>query len=264
MNKNNLTPFKFKNEIKNITEIEEEIMNEWINNKIFEKSLKRGNKSFVFYDGPPFATGTPHYGHLLAGTIKDIICRHNTLKGYNVERKAGWDTHGIPIEMLIEKKLKREHNIELKEDIIKYGIKKYNDECRNIVMSCVEDWIYTTNRIGRWIDFVNDYKTMDINFMESEWWVFKELYNKNLVYNGYKIMHYSLGAKTQLSNSEANMNYKEKNVDSLYVEFPIIKNNNKKDKFNDCNLLIWTTTTWTLPSNLTICINPKIKYIKLL
>ena len=238
----------------NNQEIEKNILNLWKINETFEKSLQKTKKYpiFTFYDGPPFATGLPHYGHILAGTIKDIICRYATMKNNYVPRRAGWDAHGLPIEYEIEKKL----GIKTKSQVIDYGIGNYNKECESIVMRCADQWKYTINRIGRWIDFDNDYKTMDTNFMESVWWVFKELWKKDLVYKGFKIMPYSNACNTPLSNFEAKSNYKDIHERSVIVTFPLVNENNTF-------FLVWTTTPWTLPSNIALCVNPNIIYVKL-
>lgn len=159
---------------------------------------------FTFYDGPPFATGTPHYGHICAGTIKDVVCRYASQTGHYVSRRFGWDCHGLPVEYEIDKAL----NITDKRQVIEMGIEKYNNECRSIVMRYSSEWEHVVNRFGRWIDFKNDYKTLDINFMESVWYVFKTLFNKGLVYRGRKIMPYSNAVHTVLSNFEVQLNYK--------------------------------------------------------
>eukprot|EP01083_Nonionella_stella_P278376 946667_1 len=164
---------------------EEKIIEYWRKINAFETQLEKSknNKPYTFYDGPPFATGKPHYGHILAGTIKDVICRYATMTGHYVERRFGWDCHGLPVEYEIEKKL----GIETREDVMKIGIKKYNQECRGIVMRCASDWETTVERMGRWIDFKNDYKTLDKSYMESVWWVFRQLHDKNLVYRDFKV-----------------------------------------------------------------------------
>lgn len=186
---------------------EERILSYWKEINAFEQSnkLNEGNKRFSFYDGPPFATGTPHYGHILASTIKDIIPRYANMNGMYVERRFGWDTHGLPVEHEIDKKL----GITGKEDVMAMGIAKYNEECRSIVMRYAHAWKDTIGRLGRWIDFENDYKTLYPEFMESVWWVFKQLYEKDSVYRGLRVMPYSTGCTTPLSNFEAQQNYKE-------------------------------------------------------
>lgn len=234
----------------NFVENEEATLQSWNDNKIFKESLdKNKNKEkFIFYDGPPFATGSPHYGHILAGAIKDTICRHAQMKGYYVERRAGWDCHGLPIEYEIEKTL----GIKNYDEIINFGIKNYNDECRKIVMRCADEWKETIGRFGRWIDFENDYKTMNTSYMESIWWCFKQLWEKNLVYRGFKVMPYSTACGTALSNFEAKSNYKLVNEESIIVKF--------KDETGNINYLVWTTTPWTLPCNMALCVNSKIEY----
>lgn len=234
----------------NFVKTEEEIYKLWNENNIFKKSLdkNKNNKNFVFYDGPPFATGSPHYGHILAGAIKDSICRHAQFKGFNVERVAGYDCHGLPIEYEIEKKL----GIKNYDEIMKFGIKNYNDECRKIVMRCADDWKDTISRFGRWIDFDNDYKTMNVSYMESIWWCFKQMWEKNLVYQGFKVMPYSTACGTPLSNFEAKSNYKLVNEESIIVKF--------KDTEKDIFYLVWTTTPWTLPCNMALCVNSNIEY----
>jgi isoleucyl-tRNA synthetase len=241
---------------------EKEILNFWDQNEIFKKSLElsRDKESYVFYDGPPFATGLPHYGHILASTIKDIIPRYKTQNGYFVERRWGTDCHGLPIEYEIEKIL----NIKTKEEVLKLGIDKYNQECRNIVFRYKKEWENTIGRLGRWVDFKNDYKTLDKNFMESVWNVFSKLYKKNLIYKGSKIMPYSTGCTTPLSNFEANSNYKKILDSSLVVKFKIKNPYIISDKIDDTEnifLLVWTTTPWTLPTNLALCINEGLEYI---
>ena len=234
----------------NFVETEEEIYKSWNDNNIFKKSLdkNKNNKNFVFYDGPPFATGSPHYGHILAGAIKDSICRHAQLKGFNVERVAGWDCHGLPIEYEIEKKL----GIKNYDEILNFGIENYNNECRKIVMRCADEWKDTISRFGRWIDFDDDYKTMDVSYMESIWWCFKQMWDKNLVYQGFKVMPYSTACGTPLSNFEAKSNYKLVNEESIIVKF--------KDSDKDIFYLVWTTTPWTLPCNMALCVNSNIEY----
>ena len=233
--------------------MEEETLVHWKNIDVFHTSLKQsmGRKMFSFYDGPPFATGLPHYGHILAGTIKDIVCRYAHQTGHHVERRFGWDCHGLPIEFEIEKKL----GIKSSHDVQKMGIKAYNAECRSIVTRFVNEWEQIVTRCGRWIDFKNDYKTMNLSYMESVWWVFKQLHEKNMVYRGYRVMPYSTSCTTPLSNFEANMNYKDVSDPSAMVTFPLIGVDNT-------HFLAWTTTPWTLPSNLALVVNPAFDYVK--
>lgn len=232
---------------------EEKTQQFWEENKAFEKSLllSAGKKPYIFYDGPPFATGLPHYGHILAGTIKDVVTRWAHQSGYHVERRFGWDCHGLPVEYEIDKKL----DIKGPEDVKKMGIAAYNNECRKIVMRYSSEWRSIVNRLGRWIDFDNDYKTLYPSFMESVWWVFQQLYYKGLVYRGVKVMPYSWACNTPLSNFESGQNYKEVIDPTVIVSFPL-------EDDPQVSLLAWTTTPWTLPSNVALCVNPKEIYVK--
>lgn len=253
------------------SEIEQKILKFWQENKIFEKSLKRGitqierrqtrkksknyklkAKSFVFYDGPPFANGLPHYGHILASIIKDVIPRYQTMKGKRVERRWGWDCHGLPVEFEVEKEL----GLKTKKDIEKFGIEKFNEVARNSVLKYEADWKKIIPRIGRWVDMENAYKTMDADYMESILWVFKSLYEKGLIYEGYKSMHICPRCETTLSNFEVTLNYKEIEDLGITVKFEL------EDEPNTF-VLAWTTTAWTLPGNVALAINPKFEYIKI-
>jgi isoleucyl-tRNA synthetase len=237
----------------NFAKEEEATLELWKKLNVFENSLRlsKGRPKFSFYDGPPFATGLPHYGHILAGTIKDIVTRYAHQTGFYVERRFGWDTHGLPVEYEIDKTL----DIKGPDDIAKMGIAAYNKECRNIVMRYAAEWENIINRTGRWIDFKNDYKTMYPWYMESIWWVFKQLYNKGLVYQGIKVMPYSIGCNTPLSNFESGQNYKDVVDPSIVVTFPLLDE-------PGVSLLAWTTTPWTLPSNLALCANPTFEYVE--
>ncbi len=233
--------------------MEHSILEFWDNHKVFEESIAKtaGNDPYTFYDGPPFATGLPHHGHLLASTIKDIIPRYQTMKGYFVERRFGWDCHGLPIEHEINKQL----NMDASEAVKELGVAGYNKACRNIVMRYREQWYKTVNRIGRWVDFENDYKTMDSDFMESVWWAFNQLWDKGLIYHGTKVVPYSTVLETPLSNFEASSNYQDVQDPSVVVKFHCPSTHDY--------LLIWTTTPWTLPSNLAIAVNPTLTYLKI-
>ena len=237
----------------NFSEIENNILKFWGKNKIFEQTLDktRNNDQFVFYDGPPFATGLPHYGHILPGTIKDIIPRYQTMKGKYVERVWGWDCHGLPVENLIEQEL----NLNSKQDIIKYGIDNFNEACRKSVLRYTAEWEKTIDRMGRWVDFKNAYKTMDSQYMESIWWVFKTLWDKGLIYEGFKILPYCYRCATPLSNFETNLGYKDVQDPAITVAFQL------KDQPNTY-MLAWTTTPWTLPSNLALAVGEDINYVK--
>lgn len=233
---------------------EENVLALWNEIDAFHRSMEltKDKPEFSFFDGPPFATGTPHYGHILASTIKDIVPRYATMTGHHVERRFGWDTHGVPIEHIIDKKL----GIKGKEDVFKYGLDNYNNECRAIVMTYADEWRKTIGRLGRWIDFDNDYKTMYPSFMESVWWAFKQLHEKGQVYRGFRVMPYSTGLTTPLSNFEAQQNYKDVNDPAVTIGFNVIGQEKTK-------LVAWTTTPWTLPSNLALCVNPEFEYVKI-
>ncbi|MDR2539756.1 MAG: isoleucine--tRNA ligase [Chlamydiales bacterium] len=235
-------------------EREERILAFWKSQNIFEKSVdqNRSNPVFSVYDGPPFATGLPHYGHILAGTIKDVIPRYKTMQGYFVPRRFGWDCHGLPVENEIEKakELSGASCIEI------FGISSFNEECRNIVMRYTKEWEYTVMRMGRFVSFTDTWRTMDLSFMESVWWVFAQLYQKGLVYEGYKVMPFSAQLGTPLSNFEANLNYKEVDDPSLTVLFSLVDEPNT-------SFVVWTTTPWTLPSNLAIMVHENFDYVKI-
>ena len=232
---------------------EERILKLWEKEQIFKKSVenRKGQKLFSSYDGPPFATGLPHYGHILAGTIKDVVLRYKTMQGFYLPRRFGWDCHGLPVENEIEKA----QGLGGAPSIEKFGIGNFNEECRSIVLRFTEEWKKTVNRMGRWVDFDQTYKTMDPKFMESVWWVFSQLWEKGLVYEGYKVMPYSAKLGTPLSNFEANLNYREVDDPSLTVTMPLSGEENT-------SLLVWTTTPWTLISNLAVIVNPKMRYVK--
>ncbi|KAI5387971.1 isoleucine--tRNA ligase, cytoplasmic [Lathyrus oleraceus] len=233
---------------------EETILDFWSRIDAFhtQLALTKDKPEYIFYDGPPFATGLPHYGHILAGTIKDIVTRYQSMTGHHVTRRFGWDCHGLPVENEIDKKL----GIKKREDVLKLGIGVYNEECRSIVTRYVSEWENVITRTGRWIDFKNDYKTMDLKFMESVWWVFSQLYAKNLVYKGFKVMPYSTGCKTPLSNFEAGQNYKDVSDPEVFMTFPVLGDP------HGASFVAWTTTPWTLPSNLALCINANFTYLK--
>ena len=235
-----------------IAKQEEAILQFWDEAKVFQRSMEpQGKKTYSFYDGPPFATGLPHYGHLLAGVLKDVVPRYWTMKGYTVPRRFGWDCHGLPVEYEINKA----HKIESRKDILKMGVANYNAACRGIVKRYSEDWKTTVRRVGRWVDMENPYFTMDVEFMQSVWWVFQELFKKGLIYEGYKVVPYSVGISTPLSNFEANLNYKMVQDPALTVMFKIVNEPNT-------HLLAWTTTPWTLPSNLALAVGLDIDYVR--
>jgi len=236
-----------------IAEREEEILKFWQENKIFEKSLEKPapNGNFIFFDGPPFATGLPHYGHILPGTIKDIIPRYQTMRGKRVPRRWGWDCHGLPIENLVEKEL----GLSSKKDIEIFGVEKFNKAARNMVMRYADEWKKIIPRVGRWVDMEDDYKTMDTTYTESVWWSFKNLYDKGLIYKSFKSMHICPHCETTLSNFEINQGYKDITDISVYIKFSVVGE-------DDTYFLAWTTTPWTLPGNVALAINKNTTYVK--
>lgn len=238
------------NENFSFVEAELKILKFWKEKDIFKKSLEqtKSKAPYIFYDGPPFATGLPHHGHLVGSTLKDIIPRYFTMKGMYVSRRFGWDCHGLPIEHEIDKKL----GMSAQDAVAKLGVKKYNDECRAIVSRYVSEWEKTVDRIGRWVDFKNDYKTMDATFMESVWWVFKQVWDKGLIYEGTKIVPFSTALGTGLSNFEASSNYQDVQDPAVTILFKL--------ENEDAFISAWTTTPWTLPSNLGLCVNKEIDY----
>lgn len=255
-------------------ELERGILQYWKEEDIFKRSIRNRSKNegdllegpkgskeeiFSFYDGPPFATGLPHYGHILAGTIKDVIPRFQTMRGKKVERRFGWDCHGLPIENLIEK----ENNLQSKKDIEAIGVKAFNDLCRASVQRYVGEWRKTVDRMGRWVDMDHDYRTMDPEFMESIWWGFKGLADKKLIYEGHKPMHICPRCVTPLSNFEVTQGYKDITDQSAYVQFELKMDNGKLTMNKGKTFLIaWTTTPWTLPGNLFLAVHPKVEYVK--
>ncbi|MBR3813169.1 MAG: isoleucine--tRNA ligase [Spirochaetaceae bacterium] len=249
----------------NFPEQEEKVLKFWEKNDIFKKSIsqREGAPEYVFYDGPPFATGLPHFGHFLPSTIKDIIPRYQTMKGKKVERRFGWDCHGLPVENLIEKEL----GLNSKTDIEKYGVDKFNEACRSSVLRYTKEWQETITRLGRWVDFEHDYKTMNPDYMESIWWVFKSLWDKGLIYEGHYILPTCPRCATPLSNHElAQGGYKDVHDPAITIRFKVTEAGPKAkdpDMANGCTyLLAWTTTPWTLPSNLGLTMGPDIDYVK--
>ena len=227
--------FKKIESLKTLAPQEEVILDFWEQNKIFKKSItsKKEENTYFFYDGPPFATGTPHYGHILAGTIKDVIPRYYTMQGYRIERRFGWDCHGLPVEFEAEKQLE----LKGKYDIEKIGINKYNEYCRSIVLKYSKEWEYIVKRMGRWVDLENAYCTMDLNFMESVWWVFSTLWKKKLIYNSGKIVPYSARLATPLSNFEVNLAYKNVEDPSIIVRFEVAKYGEELFSYLDNNTM---------------------------
>lgn len=231
-------------------EVEKEILKFWEDNNTFEKSVhnRDGAAEFVFYDGPPFANGTPHYGHIMVSYVKDVVARYQTMNGKKVERRLGWDCHGLPAEMSAEKQL----GVSGRKQIETFGVEKFNDFCRSDVLKYSGIWVDMFKRIGRWVDFNHDYKTMDLPFMESVINNFKQLYEKGLVYEDYRVLPYSWAAETPLSNFEVNQGYQDKTDNAITVMFKLE---------NGMNVLVWTTTPWTLPSNLMLAVGNDIDYV---
>lgn len=236
---------------------EEEILKFWKENQIFEKTLAKDapKGEFVFYDGPPFATGLPHYGHIVASVIKDVIPRYFTMRGYYVPRVWGWDCHGLPIENIVEKELGFKH----KKDIKEFGVAKFNEACRERVLTYASEWEKVIPRIGRWADMKNAYRTMDKPFMESVWWVFKQIYDKGLVYEDYRSMHICPRCETTLSQQEVSEGYKDVKDIAVTVKFKL-KNPEKIGLSGDVFMLAWTTTPWTLPGNVALAVNAGVIY----
>ncbi|MEI6210473.1 MAG: isoleucine--tRNA ligase [bacterium] len=236
---------------------EREVLAFWEQHGTFQKSLSknRGLREYIFYDGPPFATGLPHYGHLLAGTIKDIVPRYQTMRGFHVARRFGWDCHGLPIEALAQEAL----GISGAHEIRTYGVDKFNEQCRSMVLRYVAEWRKTVARMGRWVDFDNDYKTMDPAFMETVWWMIRQLWEQGRIYKSYRIMPYSWKLNTPLSNFEAGSNYKDVQDPAITCRLRVTQG--APADWGETYLLIWTTTPWTLPGNLGVCAGPEIDYL---
>ncbi len=243
-----------------LADLELQTLKFWDDNHIFEKSVeaRKDCQPFVFFDGPPFATGLPHYGHLLAGTIKDVIPRYQTMRGRYVPRTFGWDCHGLPIESLAQKAL----NLNGAPDILAAGVDKFNEQCRSMVQTYVSEWKNTVRRMGRWVDFDHGYKTMDATFMESVWWVFKQLWEQGRVYKAHRIVPYSWKLTTPLSNSEASANYKDVQDPTVTVRMKVRSWPTPMPELDGFTsyVVIWTTTPWTLPSNLAACVGPDLDY----
>jgi isoleucyl-tRNA synthetase len=238
-------------------EVEQGILAFWKGDDTFQASIDQRSKEneFVFYDGPPFANGLPHYGHLLTGYAKDMVPRYKTMRGFRVERRFGWDTHGLPAEVEAERQL----GISGRLEIEKFGIQKFNDTCKTSVLKYTEDWRTYVTRQARWVDFDNDYKTLDKDYTESVIWAFKELHNKGLIYEGFKVLAYCWRCETPLSNHELRMDdevYKNRQDQTVTVTFPILEG----QRFAGVKLLAWTTTPWTLPTNFALAVGPEIEY----
>ena len=232
---------------------EEQILAFWEEGQHFARSVaeRPEDKPFIFYDGPPFASGLPHYGHLLASIIKDVVPRYWTMRGFRVERRFGWDCHGLPVENEVEQQL----GLKSRLDILDYGVDKFNESCRDVVLRYTGEWQRFIQRVGRWVDWSNQYRTMDPEFMESVWWVFKTLWDKELIYEGYKSLAYCPRCSTPLSNFEVNQGYQDTQDPSVTIRFKV----QGEDKLS---ILAWTTTPWTLPSNMGLAVGRDIDYVR--
>src|SRR5215207_6151727 len=242
-------------------EIEERVLKYWDEDGTFVASVENreaganGSNEFVFYDGPPFANGLPHYGHLLTGYVKDIVPRYQTMRGRRVERRFGWDTHGLPAELEAMSQL----GIKTKEEILQLGIETFNAKCRDSVMKYTDDWRAYVTRQARWVDFDNDYKTLDPTFMESVIWAFKQLWDKGLAYEGNRVLPYCWNDETPLSSHELRMDddvYQSRQDPAITVGFRV-----SEGDLAGAYLLVWTTTPWTLPSNQAVAVNPDVTYV---
>ncbi|RMI29136.1 isoleucine--tRNA ligase [Nocardia stercoris] len=242
--------------------LEQHVLDYWASDDTFRASIENrtGSEEFVFYDGPPFANGLPHYGHLLTGYVKDVVPRFQTMRGKKVERRFGWDTHGLPAEIEAEKQL----GITDKSQIESMGLAEFNAACKSSVLRYTGEWRTYVTRQARWVDFDNDYKTLDLDFMESVMWAFKSLYDKGLVYQGFRVLPYSWYEQTPLSNQEARLDdaYRMRQDPAVTVDMPlVVPADHPLAALDGANALIWTTTPWTLPSNLAIAVNPDINYV---
>lgn len=249
----------------NVDELEQGILDYWDKEKVFDQVLEqtKDGELFTFYDGPPYATGKPHYGHVLQSAIKDTVLRYKTMQGYYVPRRVGWDCHGLPVENLVEKEFGIKSKKEIEDDI-----EGFNKKCREMVFRYIDDFTAILKRVGRWADYSSGYATLDRDYMESEWWVFKQLWDQDLIYKSFRSTPYCIRCATPLSNFEVSMAYKDKKDTAVYVEFavsPISLNSSNEIELRGANkklsLLVWTTTPWTLPANVAVAISPEIKYV---
>src|SRR5690606_19530932 len=243
-------------------DLEREVLDYWAADGTFEASVQareageNGSNEYVFYDGPPFANGLPHYGHLLTGYVKDVVPRYQTMRGRRVERRFGWDCHGLPAEVEAEKQLGIKH----KNEIERMGIAEFNDACRTSVLRYTSEWEEYVTRQARWVDFANDYKTLDLDYMESVMWAFKTLWDKGLVYEGFRVLWYCWRCETPLSNTETKMDdvYLDRQDPAVTVGLTV---NSDDERLDGVRALVWTTTPWTLPSNLAAAVHPDVTYV---
>src|SRR5438270_694960 len=232
--------------------VERDVLDHWAADKTFVASVEQraaGTNEYVFYDGPPFANGLPHYGHLLTGYVKDGVPRYQTMRGRRGERRFGWDCHGLPAEVEAEKQL----DISTKAEILELGVGRFNEACRASVLRYTQDWERYVTRQARWVDFANDYKTLDLNYMESVMWAFRTLHDKGLIYEGFRVLAYCWRCETPLSNTETRMDdvYRDRQDPAATVRFRLETGE---------DLLVWTTTPWTLPSNLAVAVGADVEY----
>src|SRR5262245_873360 len=240
--------------------VERRVLDNWAADKTFQASVDarepgaKGSNEYVFYDGPPFANGLPHYGHLLTGYVKDVVPRYETMRGRRVERRFGWDCHGLPAEVEAEKQL----GLTTKQEILELGVAKFNDACHSSVLRYTQDWERYVTRQARWVDFANDYKTLDLSYMESVMWAFKTLHDKGLIYEGFRVLAYCWRCETPLSNTETRMDdvYRDRSDPALTVWFTLETEPGQPVE----KIAVWTTTPWTLPSNLALAVGPEIPY----
>src|SRR5471032_623597 len=235
-------------------EMEEELLARWQSEDLFHQSLaaREGSPEWVFFEGPPTANGRPGIHHVFSRTLKDLFCRHRAMRGFHVSRKAGWDTHGLPVEIEVEKAL----GISGKQDIEKLGVEKFNQLCRESVWKYREEWEKLSARMGYWLDYANPYVTYSNDYVESVWWALKTLHDKGLLYQGHKILPYCPRCGTSLSSHEVAQGYEDVKETSVYVKFKL--------KNEDASILVWTTTPWTLPSNVALCVNQKYDYVEVI
>lgn len=245
--------FKHLTDKVNYSQLEAEVLNFWKENNIFEKSVssREGSPGFTFYEGPPTANGMPGIHHVMSRTLKDLVCRYKTMRGYQVHRKAGWDTHGLPVEIEVEKSLGIKH----KDDIIRYGVAKFNEECKKSVWKYKTEWERMTERMGYWVNLNDPYVTFTNEYIESIWWALKQFFDKGFMYKGYKSQPYCPRCETSLSSHEVALGYDEVKDPSVYVK---MKSKGEKNTF----FLVWTTTPWTLPSNLALAVHRDVNYVK--
>lgn len=237
-----------------LPDIEKEILTFWENNNVFEKSVtsKSNSKYYTFYEGPPTANGLPGIHHVISRTVKDIICRYKTMQGYQVHRKAGWDTHGLPVEVEVEKKL----GLKSKDEIYKFGPVEFNNACKESIFTYLEQWEELTRRMGYWINLNDAYVTFHNEYIESVWWALKKFFDAGLIYKGFKIQPFCPICESPLSSHEVAQGYMELKEPSIYIKFRA-----KSDRFKNTDFLVWTTTPWTLPSNVALCVNPREEYV---